>query len=322
MVNSDSQVNLDWVNHANAIEADLEFNADGNPKRFFHGFPCDCGRICSYSSDPITHFATLRRKAQDETQNFVLFWMDLKLSTSGITDFFSSGEKLAEVITRSGSLFPHGEEVPINILLGAVKLDQKEFFRGFRQYVLNNRPELLPKFGYDFSDTSYDVDEILNAFEEVGIRENIWIGDGDANCLRIFRPDTRLKKIIAKRDSYDGSSLAPFKVYAWTVDKTSTMRDLLHLGVDAIIVNYPDRLQSLVKNEFHDSLFLATRETDPWKRILASEAYPPWYSPAAAHIAGSIPIQMTGAGHQPSAALTVNVRETFAVPETDHTDRT
>ena len=275
MVNGDSQVNLDWVNNANAIEADLAFSADGSPDKFYHGFPCDCGRRCSYESDPVSHFAIIRRKAQDKTKNFALFWIDLKLGSSGIKDFFLSGQKFAEVITRSGSLFPSGEEVPINVLLGAVSLDQKDFFRGFRQYILSNRPELLPKFGYDFSDPNIDINEILKTFEGLGIRENIWMGDGTANCLRPFRSDKRLKQIIAKRDSYDGTSLAPFKVYAWTVDKKSSMRDLLHLGVDAIIVNYPDRLQSVVKQEFHDSLFLATRETDPWKRLLASEVTPP-----------------------------------------------
>ena len=273
MVNGDSQVNLDWVNDANAIEADLAFNADGTPDKFYHGFPCDCFRNCFYQSDPISYLATIRRKAQNTAQNFALFWIDLKLGSSGITDFFLSGQIFAEVITKSGSLFPPGEEVPLNVLLGAEALDQKDFFQGFRQYISSNRKELLPKFGYDFSDPSIDVDQILSTFEGIGIKEHIWIGDGITNCLP--RSDNRLKQIVTKRDSHDGISLAPFKVYAWTVDKKSTMRDFLQLGVDAIIVNYPDRLQNIVEEEFHDSLFLATREIDPWKRLLSSEVTPP-----------------------------------------------
>ena len=199
----------------------------------------------------------------------------MKLSTSGIADFYSSGRKLAEAMTRKGSLFPPGKVVPINVLLGAEKLDQKEFFHGFRQYISESRPELLQKFGYDFSDTSNDVDEILNTFEEVGIRSNIWIGDGITNCFRPLKSNSRLMKILARRDSYDISGQAPFKVYAWTLDKKLTMRELLQLGVDVIIVNYPDRLRTLVKEEFHDSLILATRATDPWKGIKASEVIPP-----------------------------------------------
>ena len=272
MVNGNSQLNEDWVDDANAIEADLEFNADGSPKRFYHGSPCDCRRSCSHENDPITHFATLRRKAQDEIQKFALFWIDLKLSYSKITDFYSSGQKLAKLMTRSDSLFPPGEDVPIDVLVGAEALNQKNFHRGFKEYISQSRPELLPKFGYDFSGSN-DIDDILDTFEEIGITENIWMGDGITNCL--FKPRTRLKEILAKRDSYTGSGLAPFKVYAWTVDSESTMREYLMLGVDAIIVNYPDRMKSLVTDEFTDSLFLATRATDPWKRIKKSEAVPP-----------------------------------------------
>lgn len=273
MVNSVAQINEDWVNHANAIESDLSFNANGSPSKFYHGAPCDCFRTCSYESAPISHFAYIRRKAQDKSQNFALFWIDLKLGASGITDFYSSGQKLAEVMTSPGSLFPSGEEVPISVLLGAEDLDQKQFFVGFRRYILSTRPELLPKFGYDFSVTSNDVDSILNTFQEIGITQNIWIGDGITNCL--LRGTTRLEEILAKRDAYSGSGLVPFKVYAWTFDKTSSMRYYLQLGVDVIIANYPDRLESLVEDEFHDSLYLATRETDPFELITASEAFRP-----------------------------------------------
>ena len=269
MVNANSEINKAWVNDANALESDLTFNKDGSPNRFYHGTPCDCGRHCLNKNDPVTHFATIRRKAQlDNT--FALFWIDLKLG--GTDNFYSSGQKLAEVMTRRGSLFPPGEVVPLKVLLGAETLEQKDFFRGFRQFISNSRPELLPKFGYDFSTASLDIDAILNTFAELGIRKNIWIGDGITNCF--LRSTSRLKKIIAKRDSY-GVGLAPFKVYAWTVDKTSTMRHYLQLGVDAIIVNFPNRMKAVVKDEFHDSLFLATSATDPWERIKASEAITP-----------------------------------------------
>lgn len=107
MVNGESEINKEWVNYANAIESDLTFNADGSPKKFYHGFPCDFGRYCSREDDTDTHFETIRHKAQDSDQNFALFWMDLKLGDSGITEsgFYSSGQKLAEAMTSTGSLF-------------------------------------------------------------------------------------------------------------------------------------------------------------------------------------------------------------------------
>ena len=39
---------LDWAvdQGANAIEADLQFDDQGNPTRFYHGWPCDCTCMC------------------------------------------------------------------------------------------------------------------------------------------------------------------------------------------------------------------------------------------------------------------------------------
>ena len=269
-VNGNSQINEDWVNEANAIEVDLSFTNEGDPDKFYHGIPCDCGRACTYSNDITTHFDTIRRKAlQDGTLG--LLWLDLKLGN--VNNHERSGEKVAIEMTKAGSLFPPGAFVPpIKVLLGAEKLNQKYFFTGFRKYIKKNRPELLPKFGYGFgSERDLGIDVILAAFEEVGIQENIWMGDGITNCLPLV--NTRLIEILKKRDS--SSELAPFKVYAWTSDKTSTMREWLQLGVDAIVTNYPNRLKALVNDEFQTSLALADSNTDPWERIKASEVVPP-----------------------------------------------
>lgn len=273
MVNGEHEIYKDWVNYANAIEADLRFNSDGSPSEFYHGFPCDCGRDCFKSDDVVAYFATIKSKAQDSQHNLALFKIDLKLSSSGISDYFSSGQKLAQVLTGSESLFPPDEDVPLSLVLSTGDLDTKDFFVGFRESIQQNRPELLPKFGYVFSDpwSSLDVDVILNTFESIGITDNIWVGDGITNCLP--RDIKRLKTLLAKRDSAAG--LAPHKVFAWTLDTESTMREYLQLGVDAIIVNFPDRMKNVVENQFSDSLYFATSATDPWERIKASEAIPP-----------------------------------------------
>ena len=290
MVNDNSQINTEWANEANAIESDLAFRDDGYPEKFFHGFPCDCGRRCSFEDDVTAHFDTIRRKSlRDETLG--LFWLHLKLSNVKDREF--SGRQLAIQMTKAGSLFPPGAVVPpINVLLGAQELDQKRFFRGFRQYIQENRPELLQKFGYDFSNQELKIDDILAAFEELGIRKNIWIGDGINNCLS--RGNDRLIQVLERRDSFS-PGLAPFKVYAWTADQEDTMREWLQLGVDAIIVNYPDRLKNLVNNEFKNSLVLADSNTNPWERIRASEAVPPLARGCDTYgyfisIAGSLPL--------------------------------
>ena len=138
---------------------------------------------------------------------------------------------------------------------------------------MKNRPKLLPQFGYYFSNRKLEIDDILAAFEELGINENIWMGDGISNCFN--RGNERLIKILQRRDSATGRGIAPFKVYAWTADKKSTLREWLMLGVDAIINNYPSRLKEVVEGEFQDSLVLADNTVDPWMRIKKSEAVTP-----------------------------------------------
>jgi len=279
-VNGESEINEKWVNTANAIESDLSFDSDGNPTKFYHGTPCDLGRDCEESDDILTHFKTIRKKAQAK-DNFVLFWIDLKLTVKPpITDFYTSGQKVAQKMTAAGSLFPLGEDVPINVLLGAEELNQKDFFKGFRQYISANRPKLLPKFGYDFSGRGLNVDDILHTFKEIGITENIWVGAGISSSLPNSITE-QLKTLVAERDS--DSAVAPCKVYAWTVNKASSMRYYLQLGIDAIIVNYPSNMNDTVVLKFHDSLSLATRGTDPWRRIKSTEAVTPYAQGCSLH---------------------------------------
>ena len=273
MVNGQSQINDDWVNPANAIESDLAFNSDGSPKEFYHGIPCDCFRSCIKKDNVAAHFAAIREKAVDPNKNVALFWIDLKLAASGITDFKGSGEKLAKVITQSNSLFPLGKDVPIHVLLGAEAINQNQFFVGFLNYIKSNRPELYDKFGFDFSGTDTTVEETLQAFKEIGIEKNIWVGDGIINCIP--RGTSRLERILAKRDEL-GSDNATFKVYSWTIDNKASLIEHLQLGVDAIITNIPAKLNNLIREEFHDTLTLATQETSPWEQIKSSEAIQPF----------------------------------------------
>ncbi len=274
MVNGQSQIDDDWVDPANAIESDLAFNSDGSPKEFYHGpFPCDCFRNCIKKDTVAAHFAAIREKALDPNKNMALLWIDLKLAASGITEFKGSGEKLAKVITQSNSLFPPGKDVPIHVLLGAEAFNQNQFFVGFLAYIKSKRPELFDKFGFDFSGTDATVDEILQAFKEIGIKKNIWVGDGIINCIP--RGTSRLERILAKRDEL-GSDVAPFKVYSWTIDNKKSLRNNLQLGVDAIITNKPAKLTKMIQEEFHDTLTLATQETNPWEQIKSSEAIQPF----------------------------------------------
>ena len=275
MVNGNDEINENWVNYANAIESDLLFLADGHPDKFYHGTPCDCGRNCNRSDSVLAHLNTVRQKALADSK-LILLWLDLKLGKVQKDNLQFSGRQLAIDITKEGSLFPPGADTAsINVLLSAhlKNVGNKEFATGFREYIMENRPELFPRFGYDFSNRELDIDSVLAMFEELGIRENIWMGDGSSNCFP--KSDDKLLKILEKRDSATVSGNAPFKVFAWTTDQKSTMRRWLMLGVDIVFTNYPSRLKEVVEGEFQNSLVLADNTVDPWTRIKSSEVVTP-----------------------------------------------
>ena len=194
-------ISLKEVTHgANAIESDLSFDSKGNLKEFYaEGYFCNFfTRGCNQKYYVLNYFAIIRQNVQNKTQKLALFWIDLKLTESGMTDFFSSGQKLAESMTRRGSLFPPDEEVPVDVLLGVEHVSQKDFFRGFREVIKNHRPELLPKFGYDIS-AGEDVDTILDALKSIGIKENIWLGV-DVTSASPKMLTNYPKELVKKRD--------------------------------------------------------------------------------------------------------------------------
>ncbi|RWS25082.1 Sphingomyelin phosphodiesterase D SpeSicTox-betaIB2a-like protein [Leptotrombidium deliense] len=49
MVNSIAEVDQYLNAGANAIETDIYFDSNGNATHTFHGYPCDCFRICDLS---------------------------------------------------------------------------------------------------------------------------------------------------------------------------------------------------------------------------------------------------------------------------------
>lgn len=173
---------------------------------------------------------------------------------------------------QNESLFPLGEKVPLIVLLSVETLSQLPFFNR----VANSLRGLFgANFGYDVRSATENVSTIYDALQRVGIVYRVWIGDGSQNCAP-RAPSTRIKEILAKRNTNPPAIRIPLtKVYAWTVNDESTMRQYLQIGVDALVVNMPDTLQNMIESELHESLSLASNETDPWQPIPDYEVAPP-----------------------------------------------
>jgi glycerophosphoryl diester phosphodiesterase len=54
---------------------------------------------------------------------------------------------------------------------------------------------------------------------------------------------------IVTKDFIDAAHERNLKVHVWTVNETKAMKPLLEMGVDGIMTDYPDRLQSLLREK-------------------------------------------------------------------------
>lgn len=249
---------------ANSLEFDVSFDWEGNAKYTFHGYPCDCFRSCTRYEDFETYLHYMRMLTTPGNNNYreelVLLFMDLKLGSLSTAAKIHAGEDIA--IKLLDHYWMRGSSgATANILISFSSINHMEFVNSLLQKLKDeNFTHYATKLGFDISGNE-DIDVIRSAFEVVNITNQIWQGDGITNCLP--RGISRLKEALRQRDELTFID----KVYWWTVDRKSTMRTTLRLGVDAMITNYPHRLVSVLKEEeFSNKFRLATYEDNPWTK--------------------------------------------------------
>ncbi|XP_035213733.1 dermonecrotic toxin StSicTox-betaIB1i-like [Stegodyphus dumicola] len=268
MVNALYQADYYLDMGANSLEFDVAFDWEGTAKYTFHGIPCDCFRSCVRYERFVPFIDYMRQLTTPGhpkfRENLVLLFMDLKIH--GLTP----AAKLRAGVDVATKLLNYYWEGGISkarayILISLPSVNHLEFIESFRRTLSESKNFSYydSKIGYDFSGNE-DLDDIRNALKAIKLTDHIWQGDGITNCLP--RGTTRLREALRRRDQ-PGLTYVD-KVYWWTVDKMSTMRTTLRMGVDAMITNYPDRLVSvLAEEEFSGKLKLATFEDSPWQKL-------------------------------------------------------
>ncbi|XP_054722103.1 dermonecrotic toxin StSicTox-betaIB1i-like [Uloborus diversus] len=267
MVNALYQADYYLDMGANALEFDIAFDWEGTAKYTFHGIPCDCFRSCIRYEHFITYIDYMRKLTTpghpQYNRNLILLFMDLKLKGLSPAAKARAGEDIAKKLLdyywiqgTSGAR--------AYILISIPSISHIDFLRSFRRAMakVENASFYDDKIGFDFSGIE-ELNSIRNVYEDLSITSHIWQGDGITNCLP--RGIARLRDALFRRDQPGLTYIE--KVYWWTVDKMSTMRTTLRLGVDGMITNYPDRLVSVLEeDEFAGKLRLATYEDVPWSK--------------------------------------------------------
>ncbi|XP_035207140.1 dermonecrotic toxin StSicTox-betaIB1i-like [Stegodyphus dumicola] len=268
MVNSIYEMDEYLARGANAIEADVTFSSNGTIKNVYHGYPCDCYRVCDEKENFASYLNHIRDLSNPKHVNYhdslTLLFLDLKLSDVSRSQKYKAGEEIAKYLITH--LWSNNLSDPqISVLLSIGHTSDSETIRGIQDtFTTSNRGTAMQKLGFDVG-LNDDLNSIRRMWSKLGVKNNRWQGDGITNCLRPFREDSRLRHAIRIRDSGTGFI---DKVYDWTVDITSHIRRSLRSGVDAILTNFPERVVSVLQEkEFKEKYRLATASDNPFSRV-------------------------------------------------------
>lgn len=202
-------------------------------------------------------------------KNLSLLFLDLKLDPLDHKSKARAGIELAKSI--SSNLFVDGPTSSNNfpalkLILSINHVNDVELVNNFLRHLeLTNSTHLLSRIAFDVG-MNDDLKQIETMWKRFGNTLNLWQGDGFTNCFSPFYNLERLSKALLKRDQETGY---PRKVYQWTIDLHDRMREALRMGVDALMTNHPERLLKVLSEpEMAHNYRLATREDDPFKRIV------------------------------------------------------
>ncbi|XP_077490433.1 dermonecrotic toxin SPH-like isoform X1 [Amblyomma americanum] len=271
MVNSISEIDAAMKQGANSIESDVAFDKNGNATWFYHGTPCDCFRTCTSWENVPTFLQYIRQSTHPNRgkhrEKLLMLFLDLKVQKLDNKKKYWAG---TDVATK---LLQHlWQGVPptqaMNVLVSVPSYRDKDVLRGAIDTIKRHAPAMLAKTGFDISDIE-DLSKIRSVYQELGIRENRWQGDGAQNCYSFLRSHSRMRRVVANRDLNSADHYVD-KAYHWTVDIPDQLRRSLRIGVDGIITNKPERLARIVKEgEFTSKLRRATIDDNPWTRFHA-----------------------------------------------------
>ncbi|XP_037273600.2 dermonecrotic toxin SPH [Rhipicephalus microplus] len=274
MVNSLEDVDNFMGLGVNAIEADLNFASDGTPQKFYHGWPCGCHRDCEKSAGVITYLSYLR-DAVSQSGKFAgklqLLYVDTKTGSLSSGTKYQAGINLANSLINT--LWNNGtipSENMLNVILSVSSTLDKEILSGAFDTIkrAGNSSLFLDHVGFDISGYQL-LSVIADIYEELGIQQHRWQGDGTTNCLIDIYWEVPTKAAISRRTAANTTDDYVDKVYVWTVDNASTMRRFLRLKIDGMFTNQPATLLSVLQEtEFSTMYQLATAQDSAWKRIV------------------------------------------------------
>ncbi|XP_037529457.1 dermonecrotic toxin SpeSicTox-betaIB4-like [Rhipicephalus sanguineus] len=274
MANSLEDVDNFVEQGANALEADLTFASDGTVEKFYHGGLCDCGRDCEKSAEANTYLSYLRDAVNEDGKfagKLQLLYIDTKTAWLSPGMKYQTGINLANTLINQ--LWSNGtipSERMLNVILSVSTTINKEVLSGaldtFKRATTTSL--FLDHVGFDIS--GYELLSIIaNTYEDLGIKEHRWQGDGANNCLIGGYGEARTKAMTSRRTAANTTEDYVDKAYVWTVDSSKSVRRFLRWNIDGMATNVPTTILNVLKEgEFLKMYRLATAQDSPWTRIV------------------------------------------------------
>lgn len=258
---------------ANALEFDISFFDNGTVNRVYHGVPCDCFRICTHEESLPEYLSYIRKLTDPQTgkysQQLTFQFFDLKLQSVSPWGKYVAGSEIANHVID----YLWGNDTKrqlVRVLIFINDESDQDVVLGVRNtFLQRGMKELLDQVGFDGGTGT--LKSIRDMWHSLGIRGNLWQGDGIFNCLSEVYKDDRLREALQIRDSPNGFIN---KVYHWTIDSRGRMRMSLHLGVDGMITNLPeDLIDVLNEDPFSSNFRIATPKDNPFSKFHPGKSY-------------------------------------------------
>uniref|UniRef100_A0A0K8RI17 Putative phospholipase n=1 Tax=Ixodes ricinus TaxID=34613 RepID=A0A0K8RI17_IXORI len=151
MVNSKEQVSEFMDTGANAIECDVQFYENGTAHRTYHGFPCDCFRICTRSSEIKDYFDYIRNVTISGAKyhgKLLFLLLDLKTSHLPTENKQSAGADIARILMDHLWINVTFSET-VNVILSIGYVTEKDVLRGAVQAIQQRGAKYLDRIGFD-----------------------------------------------------------------------------------------------------------------------------------------------------------------------------
>ncbi|KAL1466716.1 hypothetical protein MTO96_042534 [Rhipicephalus appendiculatus] len=200
-------------------------------EKFYEGGLCGCGRDCEKSAQANTYLSYLRDAVNGGkfAGKLQLLYIDTKTWRLSPGMKYQAGINLASTLINH--LWQNGTipfESMLNVIVSVPSTTNKEILSGALDTLrrASSSSLFLDHVGFDIS--GYELLSIIaDTYEELGIREHRWQGDGANNCFIDGYGEARTKAVTSRRTAANTTDDYVDKAYVWTVDNAKTMRRFL-----------------------------------------------------------------------------------------------